>query len=127
VAGVFKKPGTEVNFKVLSDEIQMSIDVAVPIGLILNELFTNTFKYAISNMKSNTITIQLQPGMNGLQSKIIYADNGSGMPEDFNLSKSSSLGMKVIQLLTKQLGGTLNFYNDNGSVFEIPFDNNQKT
>ncbi len=126
VSGVFKKATTEIDFKIHADETQIPIDAAVPIGLILNELLTNTFKYAVSDAKTNTISIQLQPGMDGHQSKIIYADNGPGMPEHFDLSKSNSLGMKVIQLLTKQLGGTLNFYNDNGSVFEIPFNNNHK-
>ncbi len=125
VAGVFKKPGTEIEFQITANETQISIDVAVPLGLIVNELLTNTFKYAMQKEKLNIISIQLA-STNAALSTIIYKDNGPGLPVNFDIQKSTSLGMKVIQLLTKQLGGTLHFYNDHGSVFEIPFNNDPK-
>ncbi|MEO8149980.1 MAG: two-component regulator propeller domain-containing protein [Bacteroidia bacterium] len=120
VEGVFKKQGTEVEFKMTADDLLVNTDTAVPLGLILNELLTNTFKYATFENKKNKIEIVLK-NESDKNFKLIYRDNGNGMPIDFNIQKSTSLGMKVIQLLTKQLGGKLNFYNDNGSVFEIPF------
>lgn len=121
VASVFKQAGTEITFDVEAYQTQISIDTAVPIGLILNELLTNTFKYAIKKDKINTIKIKLSNADSSGLYKIIYFDNGPGMPPDFDLKKSSSLGMKVIQLLTKQIGGKLSFYNKDGSFFEIPF------
>ena len=121
VSSVFKKPNTEIEFQIIASETQISIDTAVPIGLILNELLTNTFKYAVSKQKKNHIHIQLKATDKEGFNKIIYHDNGPGVPADFDIHKSTSLGMKVIHLLTKQLGGKLNFFNDNGSVFEIPF------
>ncbi len=125
VASVFKKPGTEIEFQVTGNETQISIVDAVPLGLIVNELLTNTFKYAMQKEKLNSISIHLESSNSKLNT-LIYKDNGPGLPLDFDIQKSTSLGMKVIQLLTKQLGGTLKFYTDNGSVFEIPFKNNSK-
>jgi two-component system, sensor histidine kinase PdtaS len=121
VESVFKQAGTEIDFEVEANQTQISIDTAVPIGLILNELLTNTFKYAIQHGKQNKIKIKLITANSDGLNKIIYLDNGPGMPETFNLEKLNSLGMKVMQLLTKQIGGKLHFYNNNGSVFEIPF------
>ncbi|MEP7169200.1 MAG: tetratricopeptide repeat protein [Bacteroidota bacterium] len=121
VEDVFKKQGAGVEFKIIADETKISIDAAVPLGLILNELLTNTFKYAISENKKNEISIQLNHQSDDGKFLLVFKDNGPGMPPEYDLQKSTSLGMKVIQLLTKQLGGKLNFYNDGGSVFEIPF------
>ena len=121
VESVFKKPGTELEFKIDADETKINIDAAVPLGLVLNELLTNTFKYAVSEGKKNVITIRLKP-QGAIDIYLLqFKDNGPGMPAGYNPENSTSLGMRVIQLLTKQLGGQLKFYNDNGSVFEIPF------
>jgi two-component sensor histidine kinase len=121
IAAVFAKPNTEIIFEINASETQLSIDAAVPLGLILNELLTNTFKYAVSNTKQNIISIQLIPAKEDGMNTLIFRDNGPGLPENFNVEKSLSLGMKVIHLLTRQLGGKLKYYNKNGSVFEIPF------
>jgi two-component sensor histidine kinase len=121
IAAVFAKPNTEIIFEIDASETQLSIDAAVPLGLILNELLTNTFKYAISNTKQNIISIHLIPSKEDGMNTLIFRDNGPGLPENFNVEKSLSLGMKVIHLLTRQLGGKLKYYNNNGSVFEIPF------
>ncbi len=121
IAAVFAKPNTAIIFDITANETQISIDAAVPLGLILNELLTNTFKYAISNAKQNVISIQLIPAKEDGLNTVIFKDNGPGLPATLNIAKSLSLGMKVIHLLTRQLGGKLKYYNDNGSVFEIPF------
>jgi len=122
ICKVFLREDANIMFKVSGDDLILEMDVAVPIGLILNELMTNSFKYAVKKGAHNTISIQLVPIPD--QSswyKLVYKDNGPGLPVGLNIAKSTSLGMKVILLLTKQLGGKLNYYFDHGSVFEIPF------
>ncbi len=122
ICKIFQREDANIMFKVSGDDLILEMDVAVPIGLILNELMTNSFKYAVKKGAQNTITIQLVPIPD--QSswyKLVYKDNGPGLPVGLNIEKSTSLGMKVILLLTKQLGGKLNYYFDHGSVFEIPF------
>ena len=117
--------------------MHIDTNTAVPLGLILNELFTNAFKYAVKPNKDNKWGLFLEKmGQNtdgtsreyreGGQNeqndfKMTFRDNGSGLPDGFKIEKTSSLGMKVIKLLTKQIGGTLQFYNDNGAVFDIRF------
>ncbi len=121
VEGVFKKPEINVQFEVTSNTTNIGIDTAVPLGLILNELLTNTFKYAVSKNNNNKINIQLVPQPSLGNFVMRFSDNGPGLPAGYNLEKSTSLGMRVVQLLSRQLGGKLNFYNSNGIVFEIPF------
>jgi two-component system, sensor histidine kinase PdtaS len=98
-------------------------DSAVPLGLILNELFTNAFKYAIHPERENIISLELAefPVANETKCRLIFRDNGSGMPVDFKIEETKSLGMKVMQLLIKQISGNLKHYNDGGAVFEIEF------
>jgi ligand-binding sensor domain-containing protein/two-component sensor histidine kinase len=123
ISNVFKKPGEIINFIASGNETTVNTDTAVPVGLILNELFTNAFKYAIQPDRENVISLQVKETiMDGKTVyQMIFSDNGPGMPESFILEKSKSLGMKVIQLLTKQLGGKLSYYNKDGAVFEISF------
>jgi len=121
IESIFREPEIKVKFDITSSEKQIKIDTAVPLGLVLNELFTNSFKYAFTQDKENVVSIKLISGESGSFDKIIYKDSGPGMPEDFDINSTQSLGMKLIHLLTKQLGGKLNYYWDNGSVFEILF------
>lgn len=121
VESVFRRPNMELEFEIVANETSISIDSAVPLGLIINELLTNSFKYAMADHQKNKITVQLKSREEPNGYLLVFRDNGPGFPADYNMKKSVSLGMKVIQLLTRQLGGKLNFYNDNGSVFEVPF------
>lgn len=123
VKDVFNKPGNQVDFSFTGNEYWLSTDKAVPLGLILNELFTNAFKYAVRPEMENRITVTLHetntdntPGFS-----LIYSDNGPGIPDGFNPEKSTSLGMKVIHLLTRQLEGSISVYNDKGMVAAMQF------
>ena len=120
VSDVFKKPEDKVTFNMTGTGIKVDTTTAVPLGLILNELFTNAFKYAVKPHKNNLISIQLEAD-EAAKYKLIFRDNGNGMPSGFDLAQSKSLGMKIVKLLTKQLGGGFKYYNDKGAVFEISF------
>jgi two-component sensor histidine kinase/ligand-binding sensor domain-containing protein len=129
VSDLFKKQGESIEFNVIGTDMHIDTNTAVPLGLILNELFTNAFKYAVKPDMDNKLSLFLEKieentegGQNGKQDfKITFRDNGSGLPDGFRIEKTSSLGMKVIKLLTKQIGGSLQFYNENGAVFDIRF------
>lgn len=123
VRDVCKRPGDSCKFTITGNELLLNTDASVPVGLILNELFTNSFKYALQQEKENIISIKLEEHFTGneVTCRIIYSDNGNGMPADFKIEQSTSLGMKIIQLLTRQLNGSFNYYNDKGAVFEINF------
>lgn len=131
VRDLFHHGNEKVEFTFVGNETRIDTNTAIPIGLILNELFTNAFKYAVRPNKDANISIHLQETEGGANEKktytISYHDNGPGLPDIVTLEKSASLGMKVIKLLTKQIGGSLHIYNDQGAVFEISFSQNQST
>ena len=97
----------------------MDIDTAIPIGLILNELFTNSFKYAFSPQKENKLTIQLIQGEK--EQKLIIKDNGSGIKDDIDLNKVKSIGLRLVKNLSKQLHGSLAYVFNDGAQFSITF------
>lgn len=102
------------------DDVTLPIDKAIPCGLLLNEIVTNAFKHAFpENRKGN-----LQIIMSSLEDKnceIIVKDDGIGIPENFNLEKSKTYGLKLINLMTKQINGTLKIESKNGTEFRIRF------
>ena len=91
----------------------LSVDVALPMGLIINELLTNSFKYAYPSVSDATLTIVFE------KKKFHYADNGSGLPKDFTPEKTPTFGTQLIVSLSKQLRGKLKFYNLDGANCDI--------
>lgn len=83
--------------------ITLSLDQAVPLGLITNELVTNAFKHC-GDLPA-MVTVELASDANTLT--LTVSDTGVGMPKDYSASGRKGLGMQVIELLTQQLGGTL--------------------
>lgn len=101
------------------ENIQMDGDTAVRVGLIVNELVTNSFKYAFVNQPNPTLDIQVKKNNDSLE--LIYQDNGMGLPETFNEKQTKSLGFKLIQTMTKQLEGTMQVENKDGAFFHFNF------
>lgn len=104
------------------DDVFFPIDVAIPLGLILNELLTNTIKHAFthngitSKIKEKKINVTL---IRGDKIVIEVQDNGKGLPEDFNLELQDSLGMKIVSNLVKQIDAELKYENNNGAKFTL--------
>jgi len=100
-------------------ETYFDIDTIVPLGLIANELFTNSFKYAFNNGVAGKIAISMSEIQRG-SFILTYQDNGPGLPEQFDIQKASSLGLRLIYRLGKQLGGTAS-YDKQQNMFTIKF------
>jgi two-component sensor histidine kinase len=100
----------------------VSIETALPLGLITNELLTNAFKYAFPIQQQGEITIQLVKG-EGDMLTLTVKDNGIGLPKNFNMDSQTSLGMFIIRLLVEQLDGNIVHLSDNGTSFSIQFLN----
>ena len=109
--------GSKVRFVTDVDRLMLDVSQAVPLGLILNEAITNTLKHAFAGIDNCVVTVRLKV-MAGVIDLFI-GDNGSGLPVDFDVSNSHSLGMSLIHGLTRQLGGELEFYNNKGLVIRI--------
>ena len=94
---------------------------ASPLGLIVNELITNSFKYAFPDNQAGEIIISLQKKED--QIELEYTDNGIGIPKDFDWHKAKSMGMKLVKTLVEnQLDGSLDMESHNGTKFTIKFD-----
>ncbi len=113
-----------VNIKLEIDNMHFDIDTAIPLGLILNELITNSFKYAFSESKENSLFISITKHEEG-NYLLLVKDNGKGLPEDLDLKKVKSLGLRLVKRLSKQLHGSFECLNDNGSVFKVQFKNTE--
>ena len=109
-----------INFQLDIDNINMEVSQAVPLGLIMNEAITNCVKYAFPGNKAGIIKIMLQEEISG-DIILRIADNGKGLPEDFDPSRSTSLGLQLIYLFAEQLEGSLDFININGLEILLRF------
>jgi len=99
------------------ESIPFSIDDAIPCGLIINELMTNSLKYAFTERSDGKIRISLHRA--GKEEVTLhYTDNGVGIPEGFDMKTAKSLGIKLVYLLaTKQMKGSVELIHGNGAGF----------
>ena len=110
----------KVNMKILADKVNLDIDTAVPCGLIVNELISNAFKHAFNEAYQGELKIEFReiaPENYLLKIK----DNGKGLPSDFDIKKSDTLGMQLVSALAEQIDGKYSFENNNGLVFSLEF------
>lgn len=112
-----------INYTVDVKNVSLSIEKAIPCGLIINELVTNSLKYAFDDMKGKKGMIEiLIDKSNAKHIDLIIRDNGKGLPKDINLEKTDSLGLKLVDILSKgQLEGDLSINVKNGTEFKISF------
>lgn len=102
------------------DKIRLDMVSAVPVGLILNEILTNAFKYAFPNSVDDCITVNFcNSALNELCLEV--KDNGKGLPPDFSVGRGTSFGMMLMTGLTKQLDGVFTIENENGTIIRMCF------
>lgn len=109
-----------VRHVVHADRIELSIESAIPCGLILNEWVSNALKYGFPDNRRGRITLRFcrLPSDEILLS---CHDDGVGVPEGLDWQNAPSLGLKIVQILTKQLKGTLSLGRSEGTRFELKF------
>ena len=111
---------------ILAENIFFDLDTATPLGLIVNELLTNSYKYAFKNKKDNKISVEIKKQPNDTF-KLIVEDNGIGISDNFDIANSKSVGLRLVKRLVKQLHGEFKMFNKNGARVEITFmDTNQR-
>jgi len=105
--------------------VNLGLDTALPCGLIITELVTNALKYAFPNRPLGTIYVSLNPDPASEGFSLIVWDDGIGIDSSFNISKATSLGMRLVKMLTDQLNGKLAFDGAKGTKIEIQFKESQ--
>ncbi|TGK07023.1 histidine kinase [Leptospira semungkisensis] len=121
------KIGGEVQLEIYSEIIHLEISLAIPLGLILNELLTNCLKYAFPKdflPEEGRPIVQVRLRKNGNTISMEVSDNGIGLSSELNQISTPSFGLTLVQVLTKQLKGKLDFSGSKGTGtnFQIRFD-----
>lgn len=119
IDSTFQIRSADIELKLDIEPVKLSINQAVPCGLLLNELLTNSYKHAFTDQDKGIISISLYKSNQKVE--LIVADNGKGIPEDLQKGTTDSLGMDLIQTLTKQLQGDLQIKNKEGAHFRLQF------
>ncbi|MEM1328166.1 MAG: sensor histidine kinase [Bacteroidota bacterium] len=111
-------PLPDFQLHVTNDDFNLA--TAMPIGLMVNELLTNSFKYAERSASELMITIDLKKEADGY--RLMYRDNGVGFPKAELQERDGGLGTYLLKNMVRQLQGHFYTYNDNGAVFDIFFN-----
>lgn len=111
----------DVSLQIEADDIFFDVHTALPLGLIINELTTNAFKYAFDSEGSGEkLNVSIKKEGNDYLMKV--SDNGKGIPDQvLTDTKSESLGLKLTRILSEQLEGEYNFDNSEGTTFALKF------
>lgn len=117
---IFERQDCPVEVVCKVPKFYLDIDSAIPLGLLINELLTNAYKYAFKGRSEGLIKITIEDLGEGSFS-FCFADNGVGLPEDFDFKRSNTLGMKLIRQLSRQLAGNMSYRFDEGCKFELIF------
>ena len=112
-----KNKNVTVHFEL--EPVSVSAKRAVPIALIVNELITNSFKYAFLDKKNGDIYVQLTKIKDEIS--LCVSDSGPGIPAEFNIKEANSLGFKLLNIFTKQLKGSFEYRNDPGLIVCVKF------
>lgn len=103
------------------DPIKLDINTAIPLGLILNELIINSFKYAFNEDQDGTLHVSLHKSNSELT--LIVEDDGIGLPKEFDIESSQSFGYKLVKSLASKLKAELTYNGENGTSVIIVIKN----
>jgi len=106
------------------ESAELPVNLAISFGLILNELATNAFKHAFRGRDNGEIHIKLETDRNG-EIRLRFADNGRGFDAPLRWQSVDSLGLRLVRMLTQQLGGHVEMRSDRGTTFELSFNTNR--
>jgi PAS domain S-box-containing protein len=109
-----------VTLSIKVEQILLEIETAIPCGLIINELVSNSLKYAFPGQRKGEIQVQFNPHTDDTII-LIVRDNGIGIPEEFDLKTTQSLGLTLVQALVEQLEGMIELDRSRGTEVRIIF------
>ena len=106
-----------IDLKINGDSAEFDLNTAISLGLIFNELVTNSLKYAFT--KSDTGCIRIHCSVEDRLVRLNYSDDGIGLPEGMDFSTSETFGFRIVKLLTLQMKGAIKHSRGRGTSFEI--------
>jgi two-component sensor histidine kinase len=120
---IYKRENTEVSFNIdIEESPSFEMDTAVPLGIIVNEIISNSFKHAFIGKDKGEIKIKLwREEKDEFEYILAISDNGVGIPDDLDIKDLNSLGLQLVTTLVDQLDGELEIRRSNGTEFIIKF------
>ena len=113
----------KIQLDVNTQDVELPISLAVPCGLIINELVSNAIKYAFKGQHHNNSLISIQMSQDDGRMTLIVEDNGIGLSPAIDLEHTDSLGLYLVRILSEdQLNGHVTIVRENGTRFEIVFN-----
>jgi len=109
-----------IKFKIEGSNIYFDINKAIPCGLMMNEIITNSLKFAFPEGKKGMITVKLDGGEKG-EYRLEVRDSGVGIPAGTNIRNPDTLGLQLVNDLVKQIGGSIKLDRKGGTAFKITF------
>ena len=108
-----------MNIQKQIDDFILEAKILSPIGIIINELFTNAMKYAFTGRDSGLIRVSAS--LAGNRATIIIEDNGNGLSDSIDIEKPGGFGLQLVGLLAKQIHGSIKIERHNGTRFVLEF------
>jgi len=108
-----------VQREIMVEDVKLNIETAIPCGLIINELLTNSLKYAFPNGEKGTIYLKIYSKED--KYVLLLGDNGVGLPDNFDPESTQTLGLRLVHNLVNQIDGQLSIRPGKGTCFEIVF------
>jgi len=124
LSDTYRNNEKEIVTVINAKDISLDIDTAIPLGLIINELVSNSFKHAFRNRTKGKIEVVLEKS-GSTDYKLTVSDNGIGLADNLDIEKADSLGLKLVNILTRQLKGELTFHKNDVTGFSIKFKDKQ--
>ncbi len=109
-----------VEIKYNMDQVNLSLDQAIPCGLIVNELVSNALKYAFPDRTKGELLIQLKKRKNKIE--LVIGDNGIGLPKDLDIKNTDTLGLQLVLTLVDQLDAVVDVQREDGTKYLITFE-----
>lgn len=117
----YKFDSQKISYKIEIGNVYLDIDQALTLGLIVNELITNSIKYAFPNGLEGQLKISMSK--NGNHNLLRVYDNGIGIPPEIDIGKTDTLGLQLVQMFVEQIGGTIELKRGKGTEYLIGFLN----
>jgi two-component sensor histidine kinase len=116
----YGRPEGGINLEFNLENVYLNLDTSIPCGLIVNEIVSNSLKYAFVGRPTGTVKIEFSKLDSG-KLKLMVSDNGIGLPANFHIENAESLGLQLVTTLVTQIGGKLGIDVTNGTSFDIVF------
>lgn len=116
----YGRPEGGISLEFNLEEVFLNLDTSIPCGLIINEVVSNSLKYAFEGRENGVIKVEFSQLSDG-KLKLIISDNGIGLPDNFDIENAESLGLQLVTTLVTQVSGDLVIDTSSGTQFSIVF------